>query len=125
MTYFAKHSAFLLLVIFAAHAVAGNTTKAFSPSSPLSGADTLQSRTLCVDYENHFTPENDQPSGKKQPVGSTSCNTLSQILPANYIFLLFPDSESDVFKNSLLLPASQSFVLQEPDPPRLPSLYAG
>src|SRR5690625_3886411 len=104
------------------------TTNGFSYHAVSGSWDSAVWQTNCKNT-NQFEQENPEeyqfstatelPSENEQPANITNCSTSLQLLPATNHFLFNPGQQDQpIFIHSSSL-ASQLFVVQEPDPPRL------
>ena len=128
MTRYAKHSAVFFLFIFTAYLVSGNVLKGLSYNALNSGPNQSDWTATCNNSshslhfsqgEDRFTTAEELPSGNEQPAEIINCNSSLHILPAFNTFLFKPGQAERPIQQYTSFLFSQSYIYQEPDPPRL------
>jgi|AntRauTorckE6833_2_1112554.scaffolds.fasta_scaffold01993_6 hypothetical protein len=122
------HTAFFSLLLMIA-VLSSYGMQGLYPSSALSTSDSNSAAFICINMDQPTSPTklpsevNNNSPDSSAPQGSTttaySCNSSVQTIPVEKQYLQQP-TESTIIRsayNATL--ASQIFVFQEPDPPRL------
>lgn len=128
MTEYAKHSAAFFLFVFIAYLIAGSALKGLSYHAAKTGSDQSAWTTTCKNAahlmhfsqtQDYFKTAEELPSGNEQTAVLHNCSTSLNILPASNVFLFEPGQDEYTVQYSISFLVSQSYIYQEPDPPRL------